>query len=137
MERLTEVLPDVDDVDDDNLVRMIAGIARIYFSGLSSRMLPIKALHAACDAEIENLATVLESADDGIDLGIEPQRLRRIARTRVFLPGKAEWTALTEEEGVPYPVLRLFLLNRRWREVGTVFYKCHFCRSLLADRLDH
>ncbi|GIH97285.1 hypothetical protein ACFFMN_15180 [Planobispora siamensis] len=134
-ERLVELLPDLDRVDGDNPFRMAADLARLYFSGLSSRMPSIRSLHDECDDAIEDLADALEALGADAD----PDRLRRIARSRVFLPGRREWEALMEEAdtGVPHAVLRLFLLNRRWREVGTIFYKCCFCNRLVLGELEH
>ncbi|GII01608.1 hypothetical protein [Planobispora takensis] len=134
-ERLVELLPDLDRIDDDNPFRTAADLARLYFSGLSSRMPPIRSLHAECDDAIEDLADALQALGADAD----PDRLRRIARSRVFLPGRREWEAFMEEAGagVPHTVLRILLLDRRWREVGTIFYKCYFCNRLLLGELEH
>ncbi|GAA1012935.1 hypothetical protein Aple_015680 [Acrocarpospora pleiomorpha] len=121
--RLVVLIEEAADFDDRDLSvpQMIGAVAAFYFSGLRPLMPEIKSIHADLNAEIAEL---------GPELG-------RMARARVYLPTRTEWRELTAQEGVifPYPILRLLLLNRRWREVGTITYKWHRCQYLIEDYL--
>ncbi|MEO3855744.1 hypothetical protein [Acrocarpospora sp. B8E8] len=121
--RLIELIEEAADLGDRDLSvpQTIGAVAAFYFSGLRPLMPEIKSIHADLNAEIAEL---------GPGFG-------RMARARVYLPTRMEWRELTAQEGVifPYPILRLLLLNRRWREVGTITYKWHRCQYLIEDYL--
>jgi hypothetical protein len=125
--RLARVLEAVSP-DDDNP----GSIVRYYFSGLGDVREEIAEIHGMTDWEINELA---DAAPEEYPL-LKPERLRALATTRVFLPSRAEWAQFTRDVfdmRVPYLVLRLLLLRRDWREVATVYYKCHFCAQMLAE----
>jgi hypothetical protein len=130
--RLVEGLGD--DLDEDNPLRLAAGLARNYFTGLARHRSALSALHAACDDELDHLARLLPALIP--DLDIEP--LTEAARAATFLPDRREWAELSDELEfrMPHLVLRLFTLKREWREFVTILYKCHYTGTVLAECLE-
>jgi hypothetical protein len=119
------------DLDEDNPLRLAAGLARGYFTGLAAHRPALAALHAACDTELDHLAQLLAALIP--DLDVAP--LADAAVAPVFLPNRRDWAELTEEIDLrlPYLAMRVFCLKRDWREFATVLYKCHYSDAVLAE----
>ncbi|GIH25939.1 hypothetical protein Aph01nite_42490 [Acrocarpospora phusangensis] len=122
--RLSTLLEEAADFDDSDLSirETIGAVTSFYFSGLRPLMPEIRTIHKELNAELAELGP----------------RYARMSRARFYLPTRGEWRQLTAEEGLifPYPVLRLLLLNRRWREVATITYKWLRTQHLIEDHLD-
>jgi hypothetical protein len=125
-------------LDEDNPLRLAAGLARGYFTGLTPHRHALATLHAAGNDELDHLAQLLPALI--ADLDVQP--LTDAAHAAVFLPNRPDWAELTRELDlrVPYLVLRVFCLKHDWRELATVLYKCYYAGVVLAecdDELDN
>jgi hypothetical protein len=122
-----------DGIDDDNPLRVVAGVLRAYFSGLAPCAAEITRIHRACNAEIAQLASIIAVVFPDAAAGVT--RLQGMAGASTLIPDKDEWPVLMAEAGesMPYAVFRLVCLRRDWREVATILYKRHLCAGLLEQ----
>jgi hypothetical protein len=124
----------VEQVDSERPLRVVGQLARAYFSGLAEHRAEIQRLHVAANAEIDRLMATLPAVFTGVDM----RMLAKMAHRDDFLPDRASWNAFAEEVDVPVPylVMRVFCLNRRWREAGALMFKLGYCAMLLAECLE-
>lgn len=131
--RLTAVVePIFDRVDNlDSMPELVGALLRGYFTGLRPYRSEIRRIHAICNEELRQLATTLPTMFDGVG----QERLTRMAKAHVLLPDREAWQALSDDGEMPMPyfVMRILCLHRRWREFATVMYKTYFASALLAE----
>lgn len=131
-ERFMKVQGRLMELLDEDTQDSIGSLVRFYFSGLHDLREDLAELHRRCDEEIEDLARVAPAEFPWLKAG----ELRKIARRRTFLPGRDDLADVFEltHASAAYLAMRLLVLRKDWRQVATIFYKSHFCITLLAAR---